>query len=830
MYITNLEETVSALRSRLRDYLVIKNGIRTNARKFQCFVHEDNDPSMNFNPKTNDETVKCFSCGWHGDIFAAAAVLEGLPSSGSDWLRVTIPSLCETLGIDVKLGEPSIADREKAKLRKLLQDTKDILAVDSINNEYLVERNWQQDYMPGYSIDEDVLISKLVEKGWSSEDIVSSGAIRTRYLSLFSEQNVTFVINDAYGKPIGFVTRPINPNGRAKYINSPESSLYSKSEALLGLDVALKEGDAKNAGVYIVEGPGDLAQLYRIGVKNAVAICGTALTQKHLILLKSVGVRKVYLNFDWDNAGTIATQRVLENVIGGTSGMSVFVVSAPDDLEVTDPDEFLKEVHEADPETYLSLEKKTAFEWQLSQTSENDSPDAICQRMIPSIAAEEAAIRRELLINVLQEFTGISRQAILTDVNALRDDSFNKRKEQLTAAAEMYVESVREDPENIQAHVSSHEAKIHNIEKEFRKHSVGINYQLSRYEATQERRMSSTQDVNMSTFKMNHHSDFAQAMSGGMPWTTGCLMYVGGRANSGKTASVLSVGCDISLSDENAIVIIHATDDSYEQIEPRLKTNVFRMISQRNEKLTIGMVVQPHVQLPSASKVYHDMYEEANNIMKQLIADERLVVIDSEDGNTLSVLEKNLRYYRQRYPGKKIMLICDNTHNYMDFITMDQSTRMTFISNQQKLLTVKYQCCMIATAEYRKNMPMDSSKMKLPVDDDLADARALMYRPNVIFHVYNDLHDRKEHAEIFWKDDEGTAMPRLMWNFTKNKISGFKDKLIVDLDPATVSLSPKRSSDALREAEAFIDMKESGTVKMQGHNLVYLEATEYEAG
>ena len=43
--------------------------------------------------------------------------------------------------------------------------------------------------------------------------------------------------------------------------------------------------------------------------------------------------------------------------------------------------------------------------------------------------------------------------------------------------------------------------------------------------------------------------------------------------------------------------------------------------------------------------------------------------------------------------------------------------------------------------------------MKLPVDDDLADARALMYRPNVIWHVYNDMHDRKEHAEIFWRDD-----------------------------------------------------------------------------
>lgn len=829
MYITNLEETVSALRSRLKDYLVVKTGIRTNAKKFQCFVHEDNDPSMNFNPKTNNETVKCFSCGWHGDIFAAASVLEGLPSSGAEWLRVTIPSLCKTLDIDVKLGEPSIADKEKAKLRKLLQDTKDILSINTTVNEYLVERNWQQDLMPGYSIDEDVLISKLVEKGWSAEDIVASGAIKTRYMSLFSEQNITFVVDDMYGKPIGFVTRPVNPNGRAKYINSPDSSLYSKSEALLGIYVALSEGDAKTNGVYIVEGPGDLAQLYRMGIKNAVAVCGTALTQKHLILLKSAGIRRVYLNFDWDNAGTIATQRVLENVIGGTSGISVFVVSPPENSDATDPDEFLKQYKEPNPEAYCSLVKKTAFEWQLSQTSENDSPDVVCQRMIPTIAAEEAAIRREILITTLQEYTGISRQAILTDVNALRDDSFNKRKEQLTAAAETYVESVREDPDNIQAHVSAHEAKIHNIEKEFRKHSVGINYQISRYEATQERRLSSTQDVNMSTFKMQHHSDFAHAMSGGMPWTTGCLMYVGGRANSGKTAGVLSLGCDIALSDKDAIVIIHATDDSYEQIEPRLKTNIFRMISQRNEKLTIGMVVQPHAQLPTASKIYSDMYEEANNIMKQLIEDERLVVIDSEDGNTLSVLEKNLRYYRQRYPGKKIMLICDNTHNYMDFITMDQSTRMTFISNQQKLLTVKYQCCMIATAEYRKNMPLDSSKMKLPVDDDLADARALMYRPNVIFHVYNDLHDRKEHAEIFWKTEDGRVMPRLMWHFTKNKISGFKDKLIVDLDPETVSLTPKKSSEALREAESFIDMRDSGNVKMQGNSLVYVEASEYEA-
>ena len=173
-------------------------------------------------------------------------------------------------------------------------------------------------------------------------------------------------------------------------------------------------------------------------------------------------------------------------------------------------------------------------------------------------------------------------------------------------------------------------------------------------------------------------------------------------------------------------------------------------------------------------------------------------------------------------------MVCDNTHNYMDFMNLEQSSRMTAISNQQKNLTVKYHACMIATAEYRKNMPMDHSKFKMPVDDDLADARALMYRPNIIFHVYNDMHDRKEHAEIFWKDDEDNMQPRLLLHFTKNKISGFKNKLVVDLDPKTVSLKPVDPDDALRQAEQFKDMKAAGYVTTNGKKVMYINATEYE--
>ena len=367
-------------------------------------------------------------------------------------------------------------------------------------------------------------------------------------------------------------------------------------------------------------------------------------------------------------------------------------------------------------QTYTGLVKQSAFEWQLAQASENDSPDVICSRMVPVIATEAAAVKREMLITQLAAFTGVSSQAISTDVNALRSDKFNERIKKLIVSAEQYTQSVTDDPDNIMAHVAQHEQHVDNIEREYKRNTVGINYQLARYEAVQEQRSNADEDGSDTTFRMNYFPEFASAMSGGMNWASGCLMYVGGRANSGKTATVLSIGCDIALSDPDTTVLIHSTDDSYEQIEPRLKTNLYRMAHNSGPELTIGMVVQPHMYLKDKDSSFHIAYENADEVFKDLIADERLVVIDAEDGSTLTVLERNLRYYRQRYPSRKIMIICDNTHNYMDFSHLDQKTRMTMISNQQKMLCTKYHTCMIATAEYRKNMPMDHSKFKLPVD------------------------------------------------------------------------------------------------------------------
>ena len=826
MYYTEIDEIVSLLRSKLEDYLKLKLGDNfTGNKKFKCFAHDDANPSMHLNPKTANETVKCFSCGFYGDIFTCAEHFDNLPLNGPEWLRITIPTLCEQLDIDFSIGELSEDDKKRLALYKIAQDISNILASQKSSSiDYLVERNWIQPYASVGQQDSDELFQKLMALGWDSDFIASTNLIRTRYQSYFGLDKVTFAIKDRCKRTVGFICRNSNfkEKGIPKYVNTQETAIYKKNQALLGIDVAYK--DAKKYGLYVVEGPGDLMQLYRLGIKNAVAVCGTSFTESHLLYLKTLGIRKIFLNFDWDEAGYAATQRILESILKVTSGISTYVVSAPDST-IKDTDEYLQRA--TDPDVFLSLEKISAFEWQLNSFSESETPDTICAKMIPVIAAEPSNIKREMLIKYLAQYTTISTTSITADVNNIINNKFSERIDKIKATTEAYLKSVDQDPDNIRAHMSTHEQSLELIEKEYKSDSIGINYQLTRFNMMQELRANASTDESATCFKMNYFKEFAENMNGGMSWASGALMYVGGRANSGKTATCLMVATDVALSDENAIVIIHSTDDSYEQIEPRIKTNISVMAYDHLPSLSIGMVVQPGVNLRDEPKEYHQSYELANNIFLELLEQERLVIIDSEDGATLSTLERNLRYYRMRYPKRKILTVCDNTHNYLDFMNLEQSSRMTMISNQQKNLTVKYHTCMIATAEYRKNMPMDHSKLRLPVDDDLADARALMYRPNVIWHVYNDVHDRKEHAEIFWTDDTGVIMPRLLLHFTKNKISGFKDKLVLDLNPKSVSLKPVNPKAALQAAEEFKDLKDSGYVASNGKEVIYSKAADY---
>jgi replicative DNA helicase len=328
---------------------------------------------------------------------------------------------------------------------------------------------------------------------------------------------------------------------------------------------------------------------------------------------------------------------------------------------------------------------------------------------------------------------------------------------------------------------------------------------------------------------MRHFHNFAEAMSGGMSWAEGVLFYVGGRANSGKTTFALNLGCDVALSDEDAIVIVHSTDDSYVQIEPRIKSALYRMTQPDGPKLSIGAFAQPGLYLPQTPE-HMEAHQAATEAFRELLSCERLVIYDSEDGNTLSVLERAAKYYRRRFPSKKLLVISDNTYNYTDFASQENYRRMTMISDRQKGIAERYHLAMLATVEYRKNMPMDAKELRWPVDDDIADSRAFMYRSNVIIHIYNDLHDRKEHAEILYVDERGLACPRLVLRCSKNKISEYKGKMVFDLDPRSVTLSAVDERQALEEATRFAALKETKVVAIDRGRVIEVPVDDPEEG
>lgn len=818
MYVTNLDETIMVLRHRLPDYLATQLGKKFNPKhRFPCFVHGGDDPNMGLDPNGMTR-AKCFSHGCSADIFVAANHFENLAMTGPQWVTETIPHLCNLLEIPLSTGTPSPLDLEKTKFYKLANDITTVLEQAGDESGYAAKRNWEQQDITLGSITEEKLMRGLGELGHDAKELAICPMIRTAAHSYFGKDKLTFVIRDERGRPIAFQYRNLSENG-PKYMNTPDTPIYQKGKVLMGLDTALKS--AKQKGLYVVEGPGDLAQLRRCGVENSAATCGTAFTLDHLIHLKALGIKQLFFSLDWDEAGVSATDRIFFNVLNQTTGVSAFVVTAPQD-ESKDADEYLKE--QSDGTSYTSLIKVPAFQWALTRLSNDLASDVVCERMVPLIAAEPTAIRREVLIKQLAAHTELSFHSILKDVESLRNGKFEERRARLLAAADEYKSQVEEDPDNLLSIFATHEQRIQLIEKEFNREIVGAAYQMQRYETTQTLRDS--EDDSLTGFRMSWFREFAAVLSDGLPWSTGCLMYAGGRANSGKTATCLMIATDIANSDEDAIVLIHTTDDSYIQIEPRIKSNLARMLYP-HLRIPIGAMVKPRTILPGLSQEMQEAHRVTNERTRELLSDDRLALIDAEDGSTLTVLERNIRYYRSKYPSRKIFVIGDNTHNYRDFGHLDATNRITQISNSQKEMTAKYQLCMLSTAEYRKNMPRDPSKLTLPVDDDLADARALMFRPNIIFHVYNDVHDRKEHAEIFWRDENAQVRPRLMLNFTKNKLTEFKDKLTLDLDPKTVTMIPVGIEQARVESAEVADEKAAGTGAIYDGKYVVMES-DYE--
>ena len=285
-----------------------------------CPFHNEKTPSFIVSPQKG--IYKCFGCGKGGD-----AITFLMEIKGQSYIEI-IKDLAEQFNIELpKSSKNYDANKDKkTKIITALDEAKNYYTKNLLENpkakiayDYLMGRGITEDtikkYGLGYSLDSYDVAEILKKHG--NEILQEAGLIvkrdgADRYYNRFRDR-LMIPIFDEKGVTVGFGSRTLKKNDDGpKYINSPDSYVYNKSKILYGFNFA-KDGIRKEDSVLIMEGYFDVITAQVNGVSNAVATCGTALTPEHVKLIsRYCNSRKIYLAFDTDKAGQMATQRGAE--------------------------------------------------------------------------------------------------------------------------------------------------------------------------------------------------------------------------------------------------------------------------------------------------------------------------------------------------------------------------------------------------------------------------------------------------------------------------------------------------------------------------------------
>jgi len=293
-----------------------------------CPFHDNkHSPAFVVWPETG--TWRCFGqCNEGGDIFKFVMKREGLD------FKEALQKLAARAGVEIKEYERETPQQKEAyeNLRKLLEDAiiyyrSHLFANNDILN-YLREKRGLNDstietfglgYAPaGY----DNLLKHFTQRGYSEQDLIDSGMLSvreddpsrdtqyaTRSFDRFRNR-IMIPIRDEQGRMAGFGARIVDPNDVPKFLNSPETPIFSKGRVLYGLDRARKPIRTADQAV-IVEGYLDVIALHQAGYENVVSPMGTALTEDQMRLLKKF-TRRIVLALDPDAAGQKAVLRGLD--------------------------------------------------------------------------------------------------------------------------------------------------------------------------------------------------------------------------------------------------------------------------------------------------------------------------------------------------------------------------------------------------------------------------------------------------------------------------------------------------------------------------------------
>ena len=434
--------------------------------KAKCPFHNEKTPSFFVSP--NRASYYCFGCGAKGDIFSFIEEFEGLDFKGA--LKI----LAERAGVPL-VQYSKEKEGEKEKLYRAMEEATKFFEKNLIENkkilEYLKSRGLEEktikDFRIGFALPEwRSLFNYLKSESFSDKEIELAGLIKETEKGFYDRfrGRIIFPISDSSGRIIAFSGRIFSAEGgstsggevsnyeQAKYLNSPDTPIFSKSAVLYGLDKA-KESIRKNNFSILVEGQMDLILSHQAGFRNTVATSGTALSDATVSkenVVSNLGLLRrlsgnIILAFDADRAGFNASSRA--GKIALSFGMDVKVVSMSEGIDPAD----LISQNGTDAWRMAIRNSKHIIEFLLDKILNSHKEDMrkvgreIREKILPYIDSIESAIEKSHFIKIISNKSGIAENALLEDLKKVQSE-LKFETEEIRTAKKNVEKKMRKDP------------------------------------------------------------------------------------------------------------------------------------------------------------------------------------------------------------------------------------------------------------------------------------------------------------------------------------------------------------------------------------------------
>lgn len=385
-----------------------------------CPFHKEKTPSFSVAP--NKQIFYCFGCGKGGNVIQFIMNIENL-----DYIEA-VRQLADRARIQLPEGN----DEEQLKLARLKQSLMEINLQAArffyetlgsrhgeIARNYLEKRGLTEGTLKKFGIgysneDRTTLYNYLLKKGFDKGDLLKSGLVLQSNNGSLHDRfygRVMFPIFDIRGNVIAFGGRVMD-NSLPKYINSPETPVYSKGRHLYALNFAKNASEKR---LIIVEGYMDVISLHQSGIINTVASLGTALTENQGRLLRKYA-EEIVISYDADTAGQSATMRGLE--ILGSMGNNVKVLTVPDGK---DPDEFIRK---NGPDAFKRLvnNSRSLVEYKIDRLMREHNTDTIdgkvgfLNKVADVLSKIDNNVEREMYVKKMADGYEISEEALYAEV------------------------------------------------------------------------------------------------------------------------------------------------------------------------------------------------------------------------------------------------------------------------------------------------------------------------------------------------------------------------------------------------------------------------------